>query len=203
MSPVECHEVVLDNGNTLAVEFEVRVWVGVEEYEGHDVVCGYGRPSPCLEVVDVLVRRARDSRQGKDTARLGCLTPCSGTAEDSELDRRDVAAPGAEGCCLDGRGHGSCDPYLAAVLWVLRVRACIWRRVVVGQMLPVKDVVKPGDKRRRLHRGQVTREERADGSNEIHFWLGRELLDGSRDDENEGVMFLEMSGDVKSKMTSQ
>ena len=91
MSPVECHEVVLDNGNTLAVELEVCVWVGVEEYEGHDVVCGYGRPSPCLEVVDVLVRRARDSRQGKDTARLGCLTPCVGTAEDSELDRRDVA----------------------------------------------------------------------------------------------------------------
>jgi len=31
MSPVECHEVVLDHGNTLAVELEVRVWVGVEE----------------------------------------------------------------------------------------------------------------------------------------------------------------------------
>ena len=72
MSPVECHEVVLDNGNTLAIELEVRVWVGVEEYEGHNVVC-HGRPGPCLEVVDVLVRRARDSRQGKYmyTARLG------------------------------------------------------------------------------------------------------------------------------------
>ena len=27
MPPVECYEVVLDNGNTLAVELEVRVWV--------------------------------------------------------------------------------------------------------------------------------------------------------------------------------
>ena len=88
MSPVECHEVVLDHGNTLAVELKVRVWIGVEEYEGHDFVCGHNRPFPCPEVVDVLVRRARDSRQGKDTAtaRLGRLTPCFGTAEDPELD---------------------------------------------------------------------------------------------------------------------